>query len=219
MRYLLVTLFILFCPLQLWSKSKNCYGPSSAKHGIIYLHGLDEPKMEALERNHRKLLGELAQQLKIRIATPRSSRLCSGKLCWNHSNQRAVEDSLAYVLEQSKTCLKDRTLRSLIGFSNGAYLVNKAFQLCRRSDQRLLFIGIGGLGELGKGTKIDPKFCGHLQLMSGQGDLSRRKIEQLAQNLEKRYGEKVQIEIYPGAHYIHKASLSRKLEAWLKQLN
>ncbi len=189
-----------------------CYGPATAKVGLIYLHGIDDVSLGHLEKANRLVLERLAASLSIRVALPRGNLSCRpGKLCWSHQSQQQRQSTLRYILEHSKTCLSGRSLRALIGFSNGAYLVNKLFQSCLAEQRQLHFIAVGGMGELSSApTKITS--CGTLDLLVGRSDISRDKVRSFGQRLAKRFPNRVYFESYAGGHHLQEPSLMRTLK-------
>jgi predicted esterase len=193
--------------------SNACYGPKSAKHGVIYFHGLDQPGVGSQEKTNRRLLSTLAGQLKIRIAVPRANERCrQGLLCWPHQSAKEINKTLEQVQTQVKTCLDKRPVKGFIGFSNGGYLINKAFQLCRSDDKARAFLVIGAAGDLKRSPKKLSQ-CGQLTLAIGRNDQIHRRVEQLAGRLKKRYQDHITFKTFPAAHVLHAGTV----KAWLQR--
>lgn len=163
----------------------TCLGDDKADDYWIYFHGLDTPAVGAHERENRALLKKLAKKLNIRIGVARSQDTCKkGQLCWLHTTSQWVEKSVDFAAKSLRSCQGQRNLKGFIGFSNGAYLVSKYFQLCRKKMQ-VIAIGGGGIladtaAKKSLGKAFDWSQCGNLLFLMGQKDISlgdvRKKV-------------------------------------------
>lgn len=168
-------------------KASVCLGDESAEEYWIYFHGLDEKQIGQHERENREILSKLARELKIRVGVARSKEICKhGKLCWQHHSPTEIIKSVDEVKGSLAACQGRRRLNGLIGFSNGAYLVSKYFQLCH---ENLRVISVGGGGLL-TSKKIDQRAdwsqCGEIFFLMGKKDISLSAVKSKTQTLQSK---------------------------------
>lgn len=210
-----ILIISFFCDFQVLlgaDEGPTCFGTKSAKFGLVYLHGIDERAIGSLETANRAILKKLSEQFQVRIAIPRGNQTCGNKLCWDHSGVESVNKSMAGIKSETASCLENRPLIGLIGFSNGGYLVNKYFQMCLDSP-KVSFLVIGALGNLKK-EPASLKSCGHLTLSIGRRDMIRDQVKSLYRELKKNFPDKVTLEIYEGGHELS----YQALHGWLNQV-
>jgi hypothetical protein len=130
-----ISLLILFiyCNTPALAIEATCEGSSEAKNHIIYLHGLDTEPSSPSEQATRAKLSEMAQELDLRIAFPRSQDLCPDEalkryspdrpaFCWENGDHDTL---ISRVIEASRACFNTAEPFGVIGFSTGGHLVNR----------------------------------------------------------------------------------------------
>jgi hypothetical protein len=106
----------------------QCLGDTIlAKRWVVYLHGMDSPSVSPQENENRKTLAELAEELHLRIALPRSSMTCptqAGSICWGWKfSPQELESALKVITNARTECFSTQRPYDLIDFSNGGYLL------------------------------------------------------------------------------------------------
>ena len=88
------------------------------------------------EMQNCRILQAISEKYNIRIALPRASQSCARspkQICWGRGFD-AIELSLVTnTIKTAKTICKLPSKNILIGFSNGAYALNKLFRQCLTS--------------------------------------------------------------------------------------
>lgn len=193
--------------------SGPCLGPNSAKHALIYLHGLEETQGESeAEKVNRKVLEQLAQKLSVRIAQPQSEYRCAaGKRCWPGSDPVEVLRVYKELLLASQSCWSSRPpdAYALLGFSNGGYFAFKLYKA--HSDpklKRILASGSSGTWEP-KTDKINA--LSRFELMLGLKELTLPAARRFAESFKKSE-PKFTLETFEGGHYLDEATLVRLLQ-------
>ncbi|MFW7378231.1 MAG: hypothetical protein ACOH5I_05460 [Oligoflexus sp.] len=215
-----ITLIKLLLPLlamtlTIDSHGKDtCLGPDKATDAFIYLHGLDDPKVGEHENRNRKLLQKIAEDLNTKIAVPRSKEICrNNRSCWTHQGVDQIMASMEYAMKQSHTCIGDRKLKGMMGFSNGGYLLSKYFQSCKHSNP-ISYLITGALGELNPiPLPKSPDRCGHLTIAIGRQDQVYRRSKSLYQTLAKKFPGQVKFTEFAGGHDLDE----KTLREWLQE--
>jgi predicted esterase len=150
-----------------------CIGPESAKNHAIYLHGMDTASPSSHELKIRDRLGQLAQDLDMRIAVPRSQNICpknQDQLCWSQKSSDDVRRTIASQVIASEMCFGSKKPDGIVGFSNGGYLLGKAaVNDCDISPFKFV-VAIGSAGSVrGESAKRQPS-CTPFTLMIGKKD-------------------------------------------------
>jgi|ERR1043165_81982 hypothetical protein len=166
----------------------TCFGPRDTDLNIVYLHGLDTIAPSWMELQNRAKLHVIAKHLHARIALPRAS----GR--WLHGSR--IAESLGIIKEASSECFR-RGNFVLLGFSDGANLVNELFVQCR-SDVTSTFVAVGPSETIPRHS-VDWSACGHFFLVAGRHEPGFSTNQAYAQQLARR-GAKVQFIEHSGPH-------------------
>lgn len=152
----------------------TCYGSETAPNGAIYFHGMDSISPSEQELNNRSILKELAEKHKLKIAIPRATSQCpnnKNQICWGWSFNDNEILNISSVIQSSKYSCKLKNTKILIGFSNGAYALNKLYRNCKTNQDQLI-ISIGA-NILKNKLELEPENlsnCGQLVFISGKHD-------------------------------------------------
>jgi len=168
----------------------TCIGPRDANLNIVYLHGLDTIAPSWVELQNRARLHALARHLHARIALPRASgRWLQGP---------GIAESVGMIKAAASECFQPGGF-VLLGFSDGANLVNELFLQCR-SDVASTFIAIGGSSGAPRHPG-DLSVCGRLFLVAGHHEPGFSTNKAYARQLARR-GANVQFIEHSGPHEI-----------------
>ncbi|SME90496.1 hypothetical protein [Pseudobacteriovorax antillogorgiicola] len=162
-----------------------CYGSKSAKTGMIYFHGIDNPSPDAMERENRRHLEKVALKENLRIFVPRGTLECRpGKVCWAHYTINRARQVFQRVKAQSQNCLGQATLKIAMGFSNGGYLVNRLFVSCAFNKEQVVIVA----GARGHSSSVpdQAKECGSLMIHIGKRDQMYARAQRYHEDLKKR---------------------------------
>lgn len=198
------------------SNTVSCLGSDKSNLGVIYLHGMDTATPSDQEKQNRNILQNISDKYNLRIAIPRSNKACSqnkDQICWGW-NFNDIE--LSYVrneIEKSSSICKLPSKRILIGFSNGAYALNKLFRQCLTSNDQVIISQ--GANIYNGSLEIDPKDlskCGHLIFISGLNDKynfdpSLNYIKQL-----KSKNSNVDLITFDGGHEMNEEAVSKAIK-------
>ena len=172
MEKLLFLLFMLyFLPKAM---AQECIGSETAKHFVVYLHGIDTQEPSPQEKTNREKLNSLAKKLNLRIAIPRATKKCPNEpamLCWgwNFNDAEVTKLTLEEVAAKAKKCFPKAEKQILLGFSNGGFVVNRIVQDCLKTPySKLVSIAAGGSWKTG--TAQDLSRCGSIVFLIGQKD-------------------------------------------------
>lgn len=119
----------------------------------VYLCGLTRQWDSSEERSNRKTLEQIANKERIKIVAIKPFARCSqfdDKLCWPHDNQDQVKNTYAKI----NNVISGYDIYGFIGFSNGAFFLNKAAQEIGLNKP---IISIGGAGHFESEKYINTK--------------------------------------------------------------
>ena len=205
----------------------SCIGPEDAEHFMVYLHGADLGHIGPYERENRVALEEIANTLKIRIAVPRATSLCSGtvigEVCWwVFDHPELVERTMTQVLDARESCFPRSQPFGILGFSNGGYLLNHWFvknqcSISSGKDRKLpswmiafSAIGIGGQ-PLEEEQHFDGSHCPALQYVIGDRDLNNFD-RTFYHHLQMRGARLLPVDMFKGKHELEPKALYHALE-------
>ena len=188
-----------------------CYGPKNAKNALIYFHGLDQPSVGELERANRVKLKQIAEDLEIRIALPRTlGKTQDGSLLrWPQPQKNLMEAELGRVLAEATDCLKHQKNLGVLGFSNGGYFLGKVLQY-RLSSNFKFYIGAGSAGEELAGDS-DLSDAAPIYLLVGDSDSTLADTKKYFHYLESRSAN-VSMHVFSGGHELDLKALSNYLK-------
>ncbi len=157
------------------------------------------PNMEGEERN-LKVLNEISKRLNARIAMPVSPQKCWNQIdnCWKpvEKSRISTEEMFRVAMNMSESCVGSNfSEMQLIGFSNGAYLVNYAVLYCLRLPfKAMLTVGGGGIVQ-------DRDFlgCPKVDQIIGLGDPLLANALEISDRVRLR-GGKIETSIFNGGH-------------------
>jgi hypothetical protein len=194
----------------------ECVGPESSTDNLIFLHAiLTEDEIKG-PLPYRQDLESIANELRIRIAMPRSTSLCKTgdkRYCWGTEEPKSVEQVYSKILKSSSKCFKDPKLFLLAGFSNGGYHATRAALLCL-APQPLQVLAFGSAGNPALLTQASRKACAPIFLAIGNRDISVSKARSFAQTV-KRAGEKIEFQEFTGGHVLPVDLLRTRLKKLL----
>jgi predicted esterase len=159
--------------------SAKCIGPVDAKHFVVYLHGIDSPSPSDQELGNRRVLAQIAREGSYRIALPRSTSRCPnqpGSICWGWSfNETEISAAVAAIDASAAACFPPDRHFTLVGFSNGGYLLGKMFRGCELPARLPHADGVIAVGSAIFEGPLESKpasleACGQLVFISGSHD-------------------------------------------------
>ena len=77
MKSLMISLLLIFSSTV--ALAQECIGSKKANTGMVFLHGMDSPEFGPQERKTREHLVQIAKELDIAFALPRSPMKCPTK--------------------------------------------------------------------------------------------------------------------------------------------
>lgn len=225
MRYFIFLGFFLLASCQAGEKKLNdennisCIGGDNSDYGAIYLHGTDSIEPSVQEKKNREILESVSRRFNIRIALPRAKELCDqskDQVCWGWTFDQNEIKKLLNAIESSAKVCKLPSNKILIGFSNGAYALNKLFRTCYlKEDQTIISQGANLLrGPLEYNTP-NLSSCGRLIFISGKND---RYNYDTSNSYSKKLIEKsarVELIEFEGGHEMTLESLSNAIKSGL----
>ncbi|APR80738.1 Hypothetical protein A7982_06085 [Minicystis rosea] len=156
----------------------RCLGPADARGFAVYLHGVDAERPSAQEIENRRVLDRIAAERSLRIAVPRATRPCPnqpGSICWGWAfDDKEIAAAAGAIDAAARECFGERPF-SLLGFSNGGYLLTKMVGTCAlraqvpRAESVLTFGSTMLHGPLPP-APADLRGCGKLVMVVGTGD-------------------------------------------------
>ncbi len=223
MRYFFLLGFLLLVSCQTGEKKLNhesnilCIGGDNSVYGAIYLHGTDSIDPSVQEKKNREILQSVSRQFNIKIALPRAKELCDqskDQICWGWKFEQNEIKELQNVIESSTKICKLPSKKILIGFSNGAYALNKLFSQCYlKGDQIIISQGANLLRGPIEYNTPNLSNCGRLIFISGKND----KYNYDASNsYAKKLIEKsarVDVIEFEGGHEMNLESLSSAIKS------
>lgn len=170
-------------------RATDCIGAPDAPLRVVYLHGLDTYGPTWQEMKSRATLRAVARTAGARIALPRAPGRWTADLA---GSRKAIDES-------ARRCFGNSSAPYvLLGFSEGAYLVNEMYLECR-PDRVAWFISAGGEGSVPKGALADASVCGRMVVIAGRHEPSYVVNRGFARRLQKRGGDVRFIE-HDGVH-------------------
>lgn len=205
-------------PSPFFEEAAQCLGDRiGAKQQVIYLHGMDTPSLSPLEIRNRKILTELAGEMNLRIALPRSPLPCPtkpGSVCWGWDfGTQELANALAIIAHARRKCFPERAPTTLIGFSNGGYLLTHWYRkglLPAPDSLPLSLVAFGSeLGALPPRSNL--RGLPRLTLAIGNRDeFNRDSKHHFFQEL-KSAGARVDLIEFDGGHALDKETLRKIL--------
>lgn len=155
LRFLIIIPFLLLsaCAHHNEQQGYVILGDQKSNKVWVYLCGLTRQWDSSEERSHRKTLEQIANKERIKIVAIKPSDRCSqfdDKLCWPHDNQEQVKNTYAKI----NNVISSYDVYGFIGFSNGAFFLNKAAQEINLDKP---IISIGGAGHFDPEKYINTK--------------------------------------------------------------
>lgn len=223
LRYFILLNLLLLMSCQANEKKLNsendilCIGSDNSKYGAIYLHGTDSVDPSEQEKKNREILQSISKRFDIKVALPRAKDLCDqskDQLCWGWKFDQDEVNKIQNIIESSSKICKLPSRKILIGFSNGAYALNKLFRLCYlKQDQTIISQGANTLrGPLEYNTR-NLSNCGKLIFISGKKD---KYNYDTSNSYSKKLVEKsahVEIVEFEGGHEMDLESLSDAIKS------
>jgi predicted esterase len=154
-----------------------------------------------MELQNRAKLVALADTLHARIALPRAP----GR--WSRRN--AAAESIEGIDAAAAECFGGRDF-VLLGFSDGANLVNQLFLDCR-TDVTRRFVSVGSSEGLAGRRAVPESRCGRIALLAGHREPGFATTRTFARQLA-RSGATVTFVEHPGPHELPVEELLRFLE-------
>lgn len=199
----------------------NCIGDSEASVGAVYLHGMDGFQPGLLELQNQKILKSVAKKFNLRIALPRAQQLCpeeQEQICWGWDFDETEVEKVRSTIEFSSRECGLPSKKILIGFSNGAYALNKMFRLCQTTNDQIIISQ--GANMLSESIEKNPKNlsqCGKIIFVSGKNDIYNydRKAKYHLK-LRKKHAHAELIE-FKGGHEMTEETLTRALRLGLRK--
>ena len=192
--------------------SATCYGPARADVALIYLHGLDNPRIGAHERENRKMLRRLAEQRGWRIAVPRGNGFCRGgrRQCWKIGDAATVRGTWQYIRAATSSCFRPEHKPGLFGFSNGGFYAAALYSLCLAETGPAWILAGGSAGARGFQPRTGSR-CPTMGLMMGKKDITLPRARRWVDGLQRR-GIRVPLRLFSGGHVIDQATLIRMVQ-------
>ena len=128
-------------------------GDQKSNRVWVYLCGLTRQWDSSEERSNRNILAQIASEERIKIVAIKPFDRCGqldDKLCWPHDNQEKVKKTYAKI----NSVIYSYDVYGFIGFSNGAFFLNKASQEIGLNKP---IISIGGAGCFDSEKNINTK--------------------------------------------------------------
>lgn len=175
------------------ASAAGCIGEASAPLRMVYLHGLDTYGPSWKEVENRETLRALAHAVNARIALPRTRGF------WPQGHPAARATARSVIADAAGRCFDGGAEYGLLGFSNGANLVNELFIHCDEWPAPWM-ISIGGEGSARNATAAHRR-CGRLIVIAGRHEPTYRIAANFASRLAK-LGADVRLIEHSGAHEI-----------------
>ena len=167
----------------------TCIGRRDAAVNIVYLHGLDTVAPSWQEIQNREKLRAIAQILDARIALPR------GPGRWPQRSD--IAKSVDLIEQASRACFRSSRLM-VVGFSDGANVVNQLYVSCR-PDIASTYVSAGSSEVAFRRDAQSLARCGQLVLIAGRHEPGFETTRIFATQLAKR-GYRVQFVAHSGPH-------------------
>lgn len=191
----------------------ECIGPASATRFVVYLHGMDTNKPSEQEQKNRTALSAAAEKLNIRFALPRAVTDCptNPKLkCWTWTEQDSIDPVLGQISQAANDCFSGNDF-SLLGFSNGGYVMNKIMRKCVQGKYSKLY-SFGAGGEWAASDVQDLATCPlSLSVNVGRGDHYNVVPARDFHDHIKSLGGNVSYSTYSGGHRLTAEALIQAL--------
>ncbi|MBX3231478.1 MAG: hypothetical protein KF837_29400 [Labilithrix sp.] len=173
------------------------------------------------EMANREVLAALARKLSVRFALPRSSMACPtqpGSICWGWSFDDAELAAAASVVRAgARACFGDGPV-TLVGFSNGGYLLNKLIRSCSLKSHvpeavRAITVGAGVFHGPLEPSPESLTGCGELTMLVGDEDEHNFDPSgNLLRQLRAKHANVREVR-YHGGHLLNEAALGDALSA------
>ena len=161
----------------------------------VYLCGLTRQWDTPEEINNRKILAHIANREHIKIIAIKPFARCSqfdDKLCWPHDSKDQVKDTYTKITNM----IPNMNIYGFIGFSNGAFFLNKAGQEIGLNKP---IISIGGAGYFDPENSINTE----IYLIVGKQDHYHYENAILFHEQAKKHGKNsVKLITHDGSHVI-----------------
>lgn len=210
---ILITLAIALNGINSALASTQCIGPSTATRFVVYLHGMDTPVPGSLEMKNRSRLEKVANELNMRIALPRATVNCPSRpelKCWTWAVSENLEPTLDRIENAANDCFPEQKY-SVLGFSNGGYLVHKLLRACAHRN----FTSLISYGAAGSWLASDPQDLSNcplsLSMNVGKSDSSVTTTSVKLYEHFKALNADVSFQNYDGAHELTVESLLQSL--------
>lgn len=212
----IITLSIIAATSTVRALDVSCIGPKSAATFAIYLHGLDSIHPSPLEVSNRKILTRIADAKNIRIALPRAQMKCPNQeqaICWGWSfDADEIKKVLPAVMKAKDSCFANDKPFTIIGFSNGGYLLTHWYALGLKSfpvkqPSALIASGSSWNGLPIKKANISEN--SKLTLIAGSDDKYASERSKLFYSELKKFEAPVTFISFLGGHHLDEDSLMK----------
>lgn len=197
----------------------SCIGPKSATHFAVYLHGLDSIHPSPLEVDNRKVLTKIAEAKNIRIAVPRAQMKCPNQenaICWGWNfDSDEIRKILPDIIRAKESCFANDKPFTMIGFSNGGYLLTHWYALGLKSVPVKQPVALIASGSSWNGLPIKKENISEnskLILIAGSEDKYASEKSKLFYDELKKIAAPVTFMSFLGGHRLDEASLMKALE-------
>lgn len=190
----------------------KCIKGSKPTRFGIYFHGIDKETLSHTERINRDVLSRLAAKNNLAIYLPRGSPTCgSGNLCWQHHSPELAMSVVSKAISESSTCLAKHKPSFFIGFSNGAYLVERAYRSCFFGPKQWAIIA--GM-EIRRSLPDEAvKKCGKATIYVGEKDRAYKSSSSYFKRMrQKRFP--VNLKTHKGGHKLEFHSMESLFEEY-----
>ncbi len=166
-------------------------GSSSARHRVVYLHGMDTYGPAWIEIRNRETLRALARDLGLFVALPRAP-----ERMWPYETAGEYERSLSLVRSAARASFPEGSRFGVVGFSQGGYFAGRLFQ-SRRDDDIAWIIAVGSTGDVLSGGSL----VGHgpFRIVIGNAEADSQSAHAFARLLARRKAD-VRVFEFEGVH-------------------
>lgn len=213
---IIISSIIIAATLPVSALDVSCIGPKSATNFAIYLHGLDSIHPSPLEVNNRKILARIADAKNMRIALPRAQMKCPNQeqaICWGWNfDSDEIKKVLPAIMKAKDYCFASDKPFTIIGFSNGGYLLTHWYALGLKSFQvkqplALIASGSSWNGLPIKKTNITEN--SKVTLIAGSDDKYASEKSKLFYDELKKLEAPVVFISFQGGHRLDEGSLMK----------
>ncbi|MGB1230242.1 MAG: hypothetical protein ACPG7U_03650 [Holosporaceae bacterium] len=194
-RFLMIISFLLLSACTHYNEQQGyvILGDQKSNRVWVYLCGLTRQWDSSEERSNRKILEQIANKEHIKVVAIKSFARCSqfdDKLCWPHDTQEQVKNTYANI----NHVISGYDIDGFIGFSNGAFFLNRAAQEIALNKP---IISIGGAGYFDSEKDIDTR----IYLIIGKQDHSHYENAILFHKRANKYKhDSVQLMTHDSGH-------------------